>query len=109
MAEGPTAESAAPADSYDARIAPVRRPLPHGPIDNERYPAATPNPMHQVKAEPVSTFSIDVDTASYANVRRFLRSGLLPPPNAVRVEELINYFDYDYPCPNSARARSSRW
>ena len=48
---------------------------------------------------PLSTFSIDVDTASYANVRRFLRDGRLPPVDAVRIEELVNYFDYDYPEP----------
>ena len=49
--------------------------------------------------KPLSTFSIDVDSASYANVRRFLRDGQLPPADAVRIEELINYFDYDYPDP----------
>ncbi|NLE38106.1 MAG: VWA domain-containing protein, partial [Pirellulaceae bacterium] len=48
---------------------------------------------------PLSTFSIDVDTASYANVRRFLDGGRLPPADAVRVEEMVNYFDYDYPTP----------
>ena len=47
----------------------------------------------------ISTFSIDVDTAAYANVRRFLNNGQLPPPNAVRIEELVNYFQYDYPQP----------
>ena len=50
--------------------------------------------------EPLSTFSIDVDTASYANVRRFLNNGQLPPLDAVRIEELINYFEYDYPAPD---------
>jgi Ca-activated chloride channel family protein len=47
----------------------------------------------------VDTASIDVDTASYSNVRRFLAHGVLPPPDAVRIEEMINYFDYDYPVP----------
>ncbi len=51
------------------------------------------------KDHPLSTFSIDVDTAAYANVRRFINSGRRPPPDAVRIEELINYFDYDYPLP----------
>ena len=54
-----------------------------------------------VTSTPLSTFSIDVDTAAYANVRRFLRDGALPPADAVRIEELINYFDYDYPYPEA--------
>lgn len=72
------------------------------PPDTERYPDATPNPVRRVADEPVSTFSIDVDTASYSNVRRFLGEGRLPPPDAVRVEEMINYFDYGYERPGSA-------
>jgi Ca-activated chloride channel family protein len=77
-------------------------PLPGrmaGDVNTEKYPEAKPNPVKQTKAEPVSTFSIDVDTASYANVRRFLTDGTLPPKDAVRLEELINYFDYDYALP----------
>ena len=54
-----------------------------------------------VTTAPLSTFSIDVDTAAYANVRRFLRDGELPPADAVRIEEMINYFDYDYPDPGA--------
>ena len=69
------------------------------PANTEKYPDATPNPVKQVADEPVSTFSIDVDTASYANVRRFLQDGHLPPRDAVRVEELVNYFDYGYALP----------
>jgi len=72
------------------------------PVDTERYPNATPNPVKGVAEAPVSTFSIDVDTASYANVRRFLNDGHLPPRDAVRVEELVNYFDYGYTRPDSA-------
>jgi len=53
--------------------------------------------------QPLSTFSVDVDTASYANVRRFLGDGQLPPKDAVRIEELINYFGYDYPAPRGAQ------
>jgi Ca-activated chloride channel family protein len=69
--------------------------------DTERYPNAASNPIRRVAEAPVSTFSIDVDTASYANVRRFLTDGQMPPHDAVRVEELINYFDYGYPMPVS--------
>lgn len=67
----------------------------------ERYPDAVPNPVKRVADEPVSTFSIDVDTASYANVRRFLGDGQRPPRDAIRVEEMVNYFDYDLPGPAS--------
>ncbi|MGB1540467.1 MAG: vWA domain-containing protein, partial [Rickettsiales bacterium] len=59
------------------------------------------NPVKVAKEEPVSTFSIDVDTSSYTFVRRSLNNGILPPKDAVRVEEMINYFDYDYPVPES--------
>jgi Ca-activated chloride channel family protein len=70
--------------------------------DTERYPDATPNPVRRVADAPVSTFSIDVDTASYSNVRRFIDEGRAPPADAVRVEELINYFDYGYARPRGA-------
>jgi len=72
---------------------------PPGTVDTENYEDVEPNPIHLVSEEPVSTFSVDVDTASYANVRRMLGEGRLPPRDAVRIEELINYFDYDYPLP----------
>lgn len=72
---------------------------PPGDIDTERYPEARPNAVTRVAEAPVSTFSIDVDTASYANVRRFIAEGEQPPRDAVRVEEMINYFRYDYPQP----------
>ncbi|HZZ88852.1 MAG TPA: VWA domain-containing protein [Caulobacteraceae bacterium] len=75
---------------------------PAGTEDTERYPHATSNPIKRVADDPVSTFSIDVDTASYANVRRFLEDGQLPPHDAVRVEELVNYFDYGYPRPQAS-------
>ncbi|HWA00310.1 MAG TPA: VWA domain-containing protein [Caulobacterales bacterium] len=70
-----------------------------GDLDRDQYQHAADNPVHQVASEPVSTFSIDVDSASYSNTRRFLAEGRLPPRDAVRVEELINYFDYDYALP----------
>ena len=76
----------------------VPQPMP-GDIDRDRYEHETDNPIHQVATDPISTFSIDVDSASYANVRRYLNEGRLPPRDAVRVEELINYFHYDYPLP----------
>ena len=62
----------------------------------ERYTGAADNPVVQATKESVSTFSIDVDTGSYSYVRRFLQSGNLPPMDAVRVEEMLNYFSYDY-------------
>ena len=69
-------------------------------VDSESYEAVVDNPFLSVASDPRSTFSIDVDTASYALVRRFLDSGSLPPPDAVRIEELINYFAYRYPQPS---------
>ena len=74
------------------------------PSDEERdvFNAPDVNPVKQAATEPVSTFSIDVDTASYSFVRRSLNDGHLPPTDAVRVEEMINYFPYDYPAPESA-------
>ena len=65
----------------------------------ERYSAIVENEYKRVEDHPLSTFSIDVDTASYANVRRFLQRGSLPPRDAVRIEEMINYFDYAYAPP----------
>ena len=76
-------------------------PFPPRRPNTERYPEAAPNAVKRVAEAPVSTFSIDVDTASYANVRRFLNDGQAPPQDAVRVEELVNYFDYDYPAPTT--------
>lgn len=67
---------------------------------NELYPHAQYNRVTHVTQQPVSTFSIDVDTASYSNVRRFLQHGQKPRVDAVRVEEMINYFSYDYPQAN---------
>jgi Ca-activated chloride channel family protein len=72
------------------------------PLTNtERYGVHEDNPVHRVTEQPVSTFSVDVDTGSYANVRRFLNAGQLPPEDAVRVEEMLNYFDYSYAEPAS--------
>jgi Ca-activated chloride channel family protein len=76
-------------------------PMYQQPTNTERYQHLTDNPVHLAAEEPVSTFSIDVDTGAYANVRRFLNAGQLPPQDAVRVEEMINYFDYQYAPPAS--------
>ena len=67
--------------------------------NTEKYQHIDANPVQRVAEHPVSTFSIDVDTGSYANVRRMLEHGQLPPADAVRVEEMVNYFDYRYPVP----------
>lgn len=71
------------------------------PVENntEKYQRIYENPFLSAKENPLSTFSIDVDVASYANVRRFLNDGQMPYPDAVRIEEMINYFDYDYESP----------
>ncbi len=68
--------------------------------DNESYSAISSNKFKNVSSDPLSTFSIDVDRASYSNIRRFINNGILPPPDAVRIEEMINYFNYEYPNPS---------
>ncbi|MCC6797545.1 MAG: von Willebrand factor type A domain-containing protein [Candidatus Hydrogenedentes bacterium] len=70
---------------------------------SESYAPIVENPFTQVSQEPLSTFGLDVDTASYANTRRFLNSGQLPPPNAVRIEEFVNAFKYEYAGPSDDR------
>lgn len=70
--------------------------------DRERFSSADPNPVKSVATDPVSTFSADVDTASYSYVRRSLLGGSLPDPDAVRVEEMVNYFPYDWKGPDTA-------
>ena len=72
------------------------------PDDTENYATIEENPFLSVRANPLSTFSIDVDRASYANVRRFITEGKRPPRDAVRIEELVNYFPYDYAEPSGA-------
>lgn len=89
---------------------PAMRPAPgHEPwaphrADRERYTRFDDNPVHVAVTDPISTFSIDVDTASYSRMRRFLGLGQLPHVDAVRTEELINYFDYAYAPPQDAQA-----
>ncbi len=74
-------------------------PAPPPAHDTEGYDHIAENDFIAVADDPRSTFSIDVDTASYSNTRRFIREGRLPPADAVRIEELVNYFEYDYPQP----------
>ena len=90
--------------SNEARIAPTATP---GAVDNARpdfnteaYDYIEENSFLEAMSNPLSTFSIDVDTASYSNARRFLNNSQLPPVDAVRIEEFINYFNYDYPQPD---------
>jgi len=86
MAPPPPAPSPAPGDT--------------AVFNTEEYRLIEENPFRSVSESPLSTFAIDVDAASYSNVRRFLlRERRLPPRDAVRIEELVNYFDYDYPDP----------
>jgi Ca-activated chloride channel family protein len=68
-------------------------------MNTEAYDRIVDNPFLAAAANPLSTFSIDVDRASFANIRRFITRGQLPPRDAVRIEEMINYFPYDYPEP----------
>ncbi|HEY5602155.1 MAG TPA: von Willebrand factor type A domain-containing protein [Gammaproteobacteria bacterium] len=98
------------------RIAPLTAPVgvasnvqpeiryPSEPVDREHYAHFADNPVLRVAEQPVSTFSIDVDTGSYTNTRRILREGRLPAKDVVRVEEFINYFNYDYPAPDNQSA-----
>ncbi len=76
---------------------------PSGEFNTATYDRILENPFLDAKDNPLSTFSIDVDTASYSNVRRFINEGSLPPKDAVRVEEMINYFTYDYAHPSDGK------
>jgi Ca-activated chloride channel family protein len=98
----PLSKSQPFAASPKARIAGEARAPSRPPyIGRDTFTETDVNPIKVALEEPVSTFSVDVDTASYAFVRRQLNHGLLPQKDAVRIEELINYFDYDYPLPES--------
>lgn len=72
----------------------------HYEASSENYDEYPENGIWTVSDKPVSTFSVDVDTASYSNARRMLQQGIAPPKDAIRVEEFLNYFDYQYPQPN---------
>lgn len=110
--EAPMADSVVGAGAMakrSVRIAPVATfaPMPAGEAypqgyrdeQRETYQTLVDNPIHSVAEAPVSTFSADVDTGAYANVRRLLNHGRLPPEGAVRLEEMVNYFPYDYALP----------
>jgi Ca-activated chloride channel family protein len=71
-------------------------------VNTENYQHYSENGIKSVLQDPVSTFSIDVDTGSYTNIRRMINQGILPPADAIRIEEFINYFDYDYPQQNTS-------
>lgn len=110
--EAPVADSVAASGAMIKRSAhapsmanfapmPAGEPYPQGYRDEQRekYQTLVDNPIHSVAETPVSTFSADVDTGAYANVRRLLNQGRLPPEGAVRLEEMVNYFPYDYALP----------
>ncbi|UBF28489.1 von Willebrand factor type A domain-containing protein [Kovacikia minuta CCNUW1] len=84
---------------YPGGLLPKDRINQPGTGNTEGYNPINENPFLRPGSNPLSTFSIDVDTASYSNVRRFITQGQLPPKDAVRIEEMINYFPYDYPQP----------
>ncbi|MFL0811002.1 MAG: VWA domain-containing protein [Agarilytica sp.] len=107
MMAAPMPMTAGPAVSYVARppqVLPRDRDAINFPVqkeNRERFTESETNPVKLVSEEPVSTFSVDVDTASYSFVRSKLNQGYLPDPNAVRIEEFVNYFDYKYPLPKN--------
>ncbi|WP_349321992.1 von Willebrand factor type A domain-containing protein [Asticcacaulis sp. MM231] len=93
-------EYIAPPSMMNARAAPpVGGMIASQPENRERYSAEDVSGIMRVAETPVSTFSVDVDTGAYANVRRMVNDGQRPPVGAVRTEELLNYFRYDYPLP----------
>ncbi|NEP61703.1 MAG: VWA domain-containing protein, partial [Symploca sp. SIO2G7] len=104
-----TNEAAPQQESLKTAKAPTPTAQPQSPQDSslsqqeaesgETYAPIEENPFYQVNNKPLSTFAIDVDAASYSNVRRFINEGQRPPQDAVRIEELINYFTYEYPQP----------
>jgi len=102
-------EMVAKMNSYTGMSVPasvMRQTMVHWPsesLDRENYAHFSNNPVKLASEHPVSTFSVDVDSGAYANVRRILNEGRLPQQDAVRVEEMINYFSYDYKTPNSRK------
>jgi Ca-activated chloride channel family protein len=84
-------------------VADVITPPGYQDVGRDRFETVEANPIKRTSEEPVSTFSIDVDSASYSFVRRQLNAGVLPQKAAVRLEEMVNYFPYDYPLPQDRR------
>lgn len=110
-AESALADSTAAPDMYmvpapSAVVAPMPAPDPMPQLEpnTEEFASAAANPVKITAEEPVSTFSTDIDTASYALVRSTLNMGVLPTPDQVRVEEMVNYFPYAYPAPEAGQA-----
>ena len=96
-------DAAMPASTaYGAAMSLQSLRAPIEPVNRENYAHFDDNSVKLVAEAPVSTFSIDVDTGAYSNVRRMLNNGQLPVEDAVRVEELVNYFSYDYPMPKNS-------
>ena len=96
-------DAAMPASTaYGAALSLQSLRAPSEPVNRENYAHFDDNSVKLVAEAPVSTFSIDVDTGAYSNVRRMLNNGQLPVEDAVRVEELVNYFSYDYPMPKNS-------
>src|SRR5438270_12634721 len=81
----------------------IAEPRDSAEFNTEEYVRIVENEFLSVADNPLSTFSVDVDRAAYSNVRRFLRDGQRPPRDAVRIEEMVNYFTYDYPDPSAAQ------
>ncbi len=88
-------------DGESLRGADGANPAPGAEAERDRVEGFDSNGVRSVAEYPVSTFSADVDTASYAMVRRALKQGVMPDPRTVRIEEMVNYFNYDYPAPES--------
>lgn len=107
---GANVKAAPPSLRAESKMAPAaeRQVLapasaPASELNTERYAQFTEQPFTLAQRTPLSTFAVDVDTASYSNVRRLLRAGQAVDPGAVRVEEMINYFTYDYPAPDAGQ------
>jgi len=92
---------APPSPSPSASVSGLYYAYPAETMNNEEYGLWNENRFKFALDEPLSTLSIDVDAASYSNIRRYINNGQLPPTDAIRIEELINYFSYNYPKPNA--------